>query len=245
MHSSYKSIGSVDGGPEVVLDALVEVLGPQGTLMVPTHTYNFCYWMVEPYDSHLTASRVGLLTELVRKRPRAVRSRHPTHSVAAIGAYADYLVENHIHGSPLGMNSPWDRLRLAGGDVLMLGTGLDTCTILHLAECLAEVPYLDTTFVPGESTMSAFYINERGIKTYIRVEEVPGCSVNFTAAQPFLERDGLLKAGRVGQAKAYLMPAQSGVDCVVKALLENPALLLCRRPECQICPQRREAMLLK
>ncbi len=239
MHSSFKSVGPVQGGPEGVLDALLETLGPEGTLMVPTHTYNYCFWAADPFNPKVTLSRVGLLTNLLWKRKGAFRSLHPTHSVAAIGARAEELTEHHLRSTPLGVGSPWDRLRRAGGDVLMLGTSLDTCTILHLAECMAPALYLPITFLPGESLMSAHYVNKDNIRCYTRLGEIPGCSINFPAAMPSLDRAGHLKRGKVGQAETMLMPGDAGVQEVIERIREQPDLLLCRRPECQICPARR------
>ena len=240
MHSSFRSVGPVERGAETLIDSVLDALGPDGTLMVPTHTYNYCLWSTRPYDRDETPSRVGALTELIRRRDGAHRSLHPTHSVAAIGADAAALTQGHLNSSPTGPGCPWDRLRLAGGDVLMLGTRLDTCTIIHLAECLAETPYLDVTFISGERTMTAFYVDGRGVKTYVQLSQIPGCSANFNAVMPLLDAAGLLRRGKVGNSDAMLMPAREGVDTIVAALRERPDMLLCNRPECQLCPHRKQ-----
>ncbi len=240
LHSSFKSVGAVEGSPETVLDALLQALGPEGTLMVPTPTYNMVKWTGKPFVQDTTPSRVGLLTELTRKRPGALRSLHPTHSVAAIGPLARELTENHLASTPLGLGSPWDRLRLAGGDVLMLGTGLDTCTLIHLAESLAPAPYLHITHVSGQSRMAATYRDDDGVTVLVRLSEVPGCSLGFDAAKPVLNAESLLQCSKVSAAETTLMPAREGCDAIVEALRKTPTFLLCEHPRCLICPARRD-----
>ena len=41
VHSSYKSFGEVEGGPQTVVRALEGALGPQGTLIMPTFNFDF------------------------------------------------------------------------------------------------------------------------------------------------------------------------------------------------------------
>ena len=85
MHSSYKSLGTVDGGIDTFLDALMELLGPDGTLMLPTFTYDYVTLSNPVFDIRYTMSNVGYTTEVFRKKPGVVRSLHPTHSLAVWG----------------------------------------------------------------------------------------------------------------------------------------------------------------
>src|SRR5574338_979593 len=80
VHSSYKSFGPVEGGPQTVVNALEEALGPEGTLIMPT--FNFDFNKGQPWDVRSTPSQMGVLTELVRKDPRAKRVFHPIYSFA-------------------------------------------------------------------------------------------------------------------------------------------------------------------
>jgi aminoglycoside 3-N-acetyltransferase len=90
VHGSLSSFGRVEGGAETVVDALLDVLGAEGTLVVPTFTYG-----LDVYDPKESPSMVGAISEAVRKRTNALRSLHPTHSVAAIGELADVVTEGH------------------------------------------------------------------------------------------------------------------------------------------------------
>ena len=90
VHSSLSSFGYVEGGADTVIDALVETVGSGGTVLVPTLTGNETLSAANPpeFDPQHTRCWTGLVPETFRKRPNAVRSIHPTHSVSAIGADA-------------------------------------------------------------------------------------------------------------------------------------------------------------
>src|SRR5574342_1435289 len=93
VHSAYSSLGrapgGVEGGPQTVIDAILEVIGPGGTLIMPTFNYDFLKGVV--WDIRTSPSQMGILTELVRQDPRARRMFHPIYSMAAIGKYAGEL----------------------------------------------------------------------------------------------------------------------------------------------------------
>ena len=83
VHSSYKSFGGVDGGPQTVIDALLDVLGEGGTLIMPAFNFDFCKG--EPWNVNGTPSHMGIITELVRKDPRSLRVFHPIYSFSILG----------------------------------------------------------------------------------------------------------------------------------------------------------------
>ncbi|HRQ32328.1 MAG TPA: AAC(3) family N-acetyltransferase, partial [Anaerolineales bacterium] len=99
VHSSYKSFGEVNGGPQAVIRALESVLRlradehgtplsteKQGTLIMPT--FNFDFNEGAAWDVRTTPSKMGVLTELVRLDPRAKRVFHPFYSFAILGKHA-------------------------------------------------------------------------------------------------------------------------------------------------------------
>jgi aminoglycoside 3-N-acetyltransferase len=99
VHSSLKSIGFVEGGAETVIDALMEAVGPEGTLTMPCLSVSGS--MVKTlergsvFDPKITPSTVGAITEAFRKRQDVCRSIHPTHSVCAWGAKAGWITSGH------------------------------------------------------------------------------------------------------------------------------------------------------
>lgn len=144
------------GAGETVVRALLDVLGPQGTLMAyaswEDHVYHAADWPAEHRDAYLAEPPVfdvataeaardhGRIPERVRTWPGARRSAHPEASVVAVGARAAWLTDDHPRDDAYGPDSPFARLVEGAGQVLMLGAPLDTVTLLHHAEAIADAP---------------------------------------------------------------------------------------------------------
>jgi aminoglycoside 3-N-acetyltransferase len=157
VHASLRWVGV---GPHEVMAALLDVLGPKGTLVVPTFTAgnsktSLAYLEATrrmtaqqrvdydermlPFEPEKTPSEgMGVLAETVRLHPRALRSAHPQTSFAAVGARADELVGRHDEECHLGEESPLARLRDNEAQVLLLGVGYEVCSAFHLAEYLVD-----------------------------------------------------------------------------------------------------------
>lgn len=160
LHASVKAVGWVVGGPDVVIQALLEVLGEEGTLMMyvgwedsPWEApYVFKEWPEEwqrayleefpPFNPATSRAhrRWSILTEYLRTWPGAYRSGNPEASCVAVGAKAKWLTENHPLQYGYGPGSPFAKLCEAKGKVLLLGAPFGSITLLHYAEHLAKVP---------------------------------------------------------------------------------------------------------
>lgn len=141
VHSSMKSMGAVEGGPETVLAALSDTVGVCGTLLFPTFTYATSY-ADSFYSNRETPSCVGLLSEVFRRLPGVIRTDHPTHSVALRGRLAASLCEGEWQDdTPMGAHSPYRRLAGVGAGILMLGCPPSHNSYLHALEEEAGVPY--------------------------------------------------------------------------------------------------------
>jgi len=157
VHTSLKSLGYVVGGAEVLIRALLEIVGPGGTLMMPSQTWKNLdpstgvhweepqeWWPIlrehwPAYDKEITpAIGMGTVAEMFRKWPGAHRSDHPARSVAAVGKHAGYLTRDHDLCNIIGKGSPVDKLYALDGHILLIGVGYDKNTSLHLAEARAD-----------------------------------------------------------------------------------------------------------
>ncbi|TLX13029.1 aminoglycoside 3-N-acetyltransferase [Rhizobium sp. MHM7A] len=156
VHAAMSRLGRLLNGPDMFIDALGDVVGLSGTIVAYTD-WNGAYdelldedgrvppeWRdhIAPFDP--ATSRAirdnGIFPEFLRTRPGARRSGNPGASVAAIGARADWLTADHPLDYGYGEGSPLAKLVEAGGKVLMAGAPLDTMTLLHHAEHLADIP---------------------------------------------------------------------------------------------------------
>jgi aminoglycoside 3-N-acetyltransferase len=153
VHVRMSALGWVIGGSGTVVSALLEALGPEGTLMAyaswQEHVYHAEEWPPEHRAAYLAEPPVfdpataeaardhGRLPERVRTWPGAERSVHPEASMVAIGRRARELTADHPQDDGYGPDSPLGRLVAAGGEVLMLGAPLETLSILHHAEAIA------------------------------------------------------------------------------------------------------------
>jgi len=226
VHSSLSSFGRVEGGADTVVDAILEVLGAEGTLVVPT--FNF-----EPgvFDPKTTPSIVGKITEAVRLRPNAIRSLHPTHSVAAIGPLAEAITEGHENVDPFGRGSALFKVLQVHGKILQLGTTHTTNSMVHVAEEIVGVPYLDRQRLVGIRTAQG-----KVIRRWIRR---PGCSQGFDVIEEPLRQRGQITETTIGKCRARLMSARAVVDVAVELLKSDPEALLCDRPDCGACAEAR------
>ncbi|MEU8794217.1 AAC(3) family N-acetyltransferase [Streptomyces sp. NPDC048643] len=216
VHSSLSSLGWVNGGPVALVQGLLDVLGPDGTLVVPTQSGDLsdpALWRNPPvpedwwptiratmpvYDPRVTPScGVGVIPETVRTWPGALRSAHPETSFAALGPGAARIVEGHAPDCRLGERSPLARLESGGARVLLLGAGYDTCTTFHLAEYRVPSPVVEVGRPSPE-----------GWRT---VREVSITSEMFAELGADFERDRPVVRGTVGAATARLFPVADAV----------------------------------
>jgi aminoglycoside 3-N-acetyltransferase len=230
LHASVKAVGWIVGGPDVILGALREALGPNGTLMMyvgwEDGTYEMDSWPEAKQTAYLeecppfdpATSRAvqdwSVLTEYLRTTPGACRSSNPEASMAAIGARAEWLTADHPLDYGFGPGSPLAKLCQAGGEILLLGTPLDTVTLLHYAESLADVP--------GKRTVryrQPILINGR--KTWVEAEEFDtnrgvlrdyDDGYNFASIVEEYLASGHGRTALVGAARSYLFDAQDLTD---------------------------------
>jgi aminoglycoside 3-N-acetyltransferase len=223
VHSSYKSLGEVDGGVATVVEALLEAVGEQGTLIVPTFNFGFCEG--EPFDARSTPSKMGAITEVIRNDPRATRVAHPIYSFAAIGARA-HEAAAISDPSSYGRESLFGKLRDWDGKIAVIGLSWnDSMTFFHHVEEMLGVPYRYMKSFTGPVTGADGSNEERTVTMYVRDLDA-GVVTMVDPMGAELERAGVAKVGKIGEADVRVMRAQEVYEFTARRIQQGDTHLL-------------------
>ncbi|HWL53190.1 MAG TPA: AAC(3) family N-acetyltransferase [Chthoniobacteraceae bacterium] len=236
LHSGLSAFGMVEGkGSDTVIDALLEVLGPEGTLLMPTFVQSWlCFEKgparnreVIPYHKDAPIF-TGTIPNAFLKRAGVFRSAHVSHSVAGIGPLAERcLLEHGATDAPVGKTSPWAQLHELGGKMVFLGAPLSACAFLHYLEDEVGADYLETAIcvVKDETGGQRLVTVPRhlpGPRDFYNPETV-GNSKIFC----WLESNGLkIKREILGFSDVKVIEAAALHHLGLKALRENPGVLI-------------------
>jgi aminoglycoside 3-N-acetyltransferase len=222
IHLAYKAIGEVEGRGDAVLDALIEYMRP-GLLVLPAHT-----WMINAdnpiMDVLYSRTCVGKLTEIFRHRAGVVRSWHPTHSVAALGADAeDFISGEEKINTPCGQGGVYYRLWERDAQILLIGVNFTRNTYIH------GIEQWDGAEGSISREMTDMYvITPKGERLY--TPQYRHCaalgSETFSKLEPDALLQGIMTLGRFGDATARLMRAKPLRAMTAALLKEDPRYLL-------------------
>ncbi|MBI2301202.1 MAG: AAC(3) family N-acetyltransferase [Armatimonadetes bacterium] len=221
VHSSLSAFGWVEGGADAVIDALLEVLGPAGTLVMPTFTWgpNHAAPWVE-FDVANTPCETGRIPDTFRRRPGVLRGEHVCHSFAACGLRAAEVLGDGIH--PFWRGGFEALYRLDAWN-LFLGVSLQCCTALHAAEELARVPYRSYRDYAGSVVIlpDGSRVPSRAIE-YLRQD---GSRNDFAKMEEVFDSAGVLRHGRIGNARVLNVRIREVIDCGRELLEADPYAL--------------------
>ena len=145
VHSSLRSLGNVEGGAKAVIEALFEVVGEEGTIVMPTFSNNrieyeltseekavglLWKYKILPFNPKETPCWTGSIPETFRKIEGVIRSEHPMFSIASIGSNAKQIIDC---GNRINLGG-WKALLELEGYILLIGVDLGSCTAMHIAE---------------------------------------------------------------------------------------------------------------
>ena len=220
IHSSYKSMGGLEGGIETFIDAVLSVIGDRGTLIAPTLTFRDVSETNRVFDYTNTPSCVGAISEFVRHMEDAKRSIHPTHSCTCYGFKRDWYVNGHEQDrTPVGKNSPIYKLHQDGGKVLMLGCRLGSNTSMHGVEEAFPTPYV----LPDTPAPYTIILPDRtyDIEFYRHHIRQNGYAQRYDRLEHVLDA-GYMPKGLIHGAVSWLIDAPAMWQAGLKTLEKDP-----------------------
>jgi aminoglycoside 3-N-acetyltransferase len=229
VHTSFGAVRPVEGGPEGLIDALREAIGPDGTLVMPSMSDDDDH----TFDPKTTSCLgMGIVADTFWRLPGVLRSDSP-HAFAAAGPQAARITAPHPIDVPHGLDSPVGRVWELDGQVLLLGVGHDSNTTIHLAENLAGVRYRRRKYAT---------VLDNGELKRVEYAEIDHCTQRFTLVDRWLEEKGLQRTGIVGHATTRLASSRDIIDVVVERLRQDETLLLHPKGVDAECDEARDSL---
>lgn len=203
MQAAMSAFGSFEDGPATVVDALEAVVGPQGLIAMPAYALTgpaIEYLAADAvFDVRTTPSRMGAISEELRRRPAAKRSVHPTHSTAALGPGAEEIVAGHESApTPFGEGTPFPRIADRNALQLFFGCGTGAITMYHSFECTRVPPFPLDVFAP-DRTFDARCVDAEGkelaVRTFVHNPALHPGRIDSNPRLQAVYRDAILAVG--------------------------------------------------
>lgn len=227
------SVGRIEGGANTFIDALLEVLGPEGTVISLAFTNSYLFKRPRKDDAFdLTKkSYAGALPNAMIKRDDACRSSHPTCSYVAIGKHSKYLTQDHDHTS--GAYEPVRKVIQLGGKNILVGCVKSSpgFTTAHLAE--ADLGMFSLNVFSG--FVSVYYFDSADNLCLFKRQDLGLCSSSFYKFYAHYVNEGVLIAGYVGEAYSIMAPAEECYAIERDVLSKNKKFNICGSKDCFTC----------
>ncbi len=225
VHSSFKQFSRDGYDADAVLATLVDYMRP-GTLLLPTMSWRYVNTGSPFFDELETPSNTGILTEKFRQQYAVCRSLHPTHSVAGMGRGAEeFLGGHHLDETPCSINSPFGKLSHDRAHVVMMGIGMDCCTLVHyVEEMIAPELYLR----PVEEREMYTCRDRHGEERQVGLRRHLFLARDYWQYQDQLHADGKLKTFACDTSICRGFRAVDLVDLVTRSLQQKPDAIIAR-----------------
>ena len=219
IHSAFAAVGGVEGGVDAMIDGLLDAVGEEGTLIFPT----FC-GTDTPFSVENSKTYTGILGETFRRRKGAIRSRHPTHSVAAMGRQAaEFAGDQWITETTCGRGTVYERLVEQNAKMMLLGVDFARCSALHY--CEEDLGYLVPVRIAPPVERPDITVLHRfppGHRMFIHLMETVRDKPWFAI-------------GYIGEARTLLFPIQEMYRHCMDMVALDPYVFLCDNESCNSC----------
>jgi aminoglycoside 3-N-acetyltransferase len=233
VHSSLRSFGQVEGGARTVVEALMEAITLEGTLLMPTFNHGVPFHDDGPgyFDPLTTPTINGAIPNCFWQMPNVHRSLDPTHPFAAWGKHARRYTQQHHRTLTMGPQSPLGLLHADDGYCLLLGVDYTYNTFHHVVETALNAPCL------GKRTEAYPVQLPDGRRVLGRTWGWRNGACPFTDENRYGEimaARGLHRQAMIGNCRATLFRLQDCFEVVAELLLRGTGDLL----PCSRCPIR-------
>lgn len=228
---SLKSIGKIEGGADTLVDALLDVVGEEGTIVSDAFVSVFALPLsdedAEKISEEKTPSYAGAFCNSMIKNPKSFRSKHPIQKFSAIGAMAEELCNNHTDKSG-GYDLLWEMIKLNAKNLTIgknvVGVGTTHVAIEHMG------------FKRKEIHVGRNYLAQDGNIKLAKVDWNGGCGVGFLKFIPlYREIGGMIKEANIGNAHSYFTDMNKSYNTEIQKLKEDPKFFFCNKPDCYSC----------
>lgn len=222
IHSAFRCLADSGHSVHAVVDALAAAMA-DGTLLMPTMSWRTVNAANPLFDEVTTPSITGVLTELFRLRHATARSLHPTHSVAGAGFAVGDLLGGVPQDTPCSDGGPWALLAGSGAHVVLLGVGMESCTLIHRAEeMVAPELYIDAAV-----TAQSYVCRSRsGAEITVSTRRHRKVARNFHIFRDQLESMGGVRRFRDGPIEAQAFRAEDMLATALDTLRRQPDIIL-------------------
>jgi len=221
IHASLRRVGYIEGGMEAVIAALLEAVGPEGTLAMPGFSFQLLDVPAPVFDVRHTPVWASKLYETFRTRDGVYRSHHVTHSVCAAGARARELTAEHSL-TPCGAESPFKKFATWGAKLLLIGVSHNSSTTFHAVEEQEQLFY-----VGRREFVGATIIDEQGVqRPFLNYGHQMAKEYDFNRLNDALLREGIQQDLTIGDAIVRALDVRAMFDYTVAVVRRDPEALL-------------------
>jgi aminopeptidase-like protein/aminoglycoside N3'-acetyltransferase len=208
---------------ELLYSAIREVIGPEGTALVPA--FSFSFYRNEDFDPQTTpssqgewSSSLGFL-EYFRHLPGVVRSVDPILSVAGLGPHAEKLL-TRLPNTNYGKDCLYERLVKSEGKICGIGVGLAEAPFLHYVEETLGVPFrykkLFTGYIEQNGKRS-----KQGWVSSVPIQTAIGLP-DGTRLEKVARAEGLCCAADVGMGEVVSIGCRSFYELISREIARDP-----------------------
>ena len=202
-------------------EAIFDVIGSEGTLVVPTFSYSYCWNNI--YNKLETPGTCGIFSEYIRKNSNSLRSDDPNFSYTAIGKNAEYFTKN-CPKNPFGKDSFWERFLSKNGIICNLNFDA-AATLTHYVEREIDVsyrydkPFKGKSMIDGKLTEQIFY-------HYVRNDDNPNVYPDFTKFDKKAKETGLARVTNLGRGQIVSITVKKSIELIKKGIINNSNFLI-------------------